>query len=167
MPQAMMMSKIYNTGEYGRHNLAPKTINIMEEIKLNHDIRVLCVKAPSFPEGIQEAFDRLHALIPFTTNQNFFGISRPEPSENGAIVYRAGIEEKEEDQAKRLGTEVILLRKGKYITQKVTDYQDDPTLIARAFEELLQYPDLDPDGYCVEWYTQGEKSVKCMVRLHS
>jgi hypothetical protein len=37
--------------------------------------------------------------------------------------------------------------------------------IDRAFKELLEQPNLDPQGYCVEWYSSNEESVKCMIRL--
>ncbi len=46
----------------------------------------------------------------------------------------------------------------------INDYAKDIMSIDRAFKELLALPDLDPQGYCVEWY-YNEKDVKCMIRL--
>ena len=46
--------------------------------------------AKSFPEGILEAHQTLHALVPYSQNRKYFGISRPE---NGNIVYKAAAEE--------------------------------------------------------------------------
>ena len=41
---------------------------------------------------------------------------------------------------------------------------NDIESINNAFKEMLSNPEIDPDGYCVEWY-HTEKDVKCMIRL--
>ena len=65
----------------------------MEEITINEDIKILYVTAKSFPQGIQEATDKLQKIVPFSANRNYFGVSRPE--NGGKIVYRAATEETE------------------------------------------------------------------------
>ena len=136
----------------------------MEEITLNEDIKILYVTAKSFPQGIQEATDKLHKIIPFSANRNYFGVSRPE--NGGAIVYRAAAEEKEKGEAEKLNCDTLVLRKGKYVSLTVNDFRKDILSIGRAFEELLKQPNLDPQGYCVEWYAPDKESVKCMIRLN-
>jgi hypothetical protein len=37
----------------------------VEAYQIENDIKIFYVTAKSFPEGIQEAHDRLHAMIPF------------------------------------------------------------------------------------------------------
>lgn len=137
----------------------------MEKFVLNRDITVLYVTARSFPEGIKDAFDELYRRMPFKEGMDYFGISRPEPSENGGIVYRAAIEETEKGQASRLGCDTLVLHKGNYISLEVSDFKQEPMKISKAFEELLEQPNLDPLGYCVEWYTTDGDSVRCMIRL--
>ena len=46
----------------------------------------------------------------------------------------------------------------------VKDYVKDITQIQKAFDQLLEHPAIDPEGYCVEWYF-NDKDVTCMVRL--
>lgn len=135
--------------------------DILEKIRLEKDIRVLYVTAPSFPEGIAEAFDQLYA-IPSSPTRDIFGLSRPE--NDGEIVYRAA-REMEEGEAARHDYDTLLIPKGNYLSRTVNDFKHAPWAIAQAFEELLAQPGLDPDGYCVEWYDMDRPSVKCLIRL--
>jgi len=109
------------------------------------------------------AHEKLHSLVPFpsSTPRKYFGISRPE---HDAIVYRAAAEEITPGEAEKLNCQTLILKKGKYISLTVNGYMKDIPSIDRAFKELLSYPGLDPNGYCVEWYFNDE-DVKCMIRL--
>jgi hypothetical protein len=136
---------------------------MIEIFELEKDIKVFYVTATSFPAGIKEATDKLHSLFPFSQERNIFGLSRPE--NGGGIVYRAAAEELEPGEAEKLNSETLIIKKGKYNSIKVVDFRKDFMAIDRAFKELLKQPNLDPEGYCVEWYSSNEKSVKCMIRL--
>lgn len=135
----------------------------MEEITLDKNIKVFYVTAKSFPDGIQEATDELHKIVPFSAERNYFGISRPE--NGGAIVYKAATEELESGEAEKYNCDTLVLKKGKYIGLKINDFRKDIMAIGKAFEELLKQPNLDPQGYCVEWYATNDESVRCMIRL--
>lgn len=133
----------------------------METITLDNDITVFYVTAKSFPDGIMDAHNELHALVPFSKNRKFFGISRPETD---IIVYKAATEEIHPGEAKELNLDTIVLKKGEYVCLTIKDYRKDIQSIDRAFKKLLSSPGLDPQGYCVEWYI-NDTDVKCMVRL--
>ena len=135
----------------------------MKKVKIDKDIKVFYVTAPSFPEGITEANAKLHTLFPYSKERNIFGLSRPE--NGGSIVYRAAAEEMEKGEAERLGCETLIIKNGNYISINVNRFRKDPMAIKRAFDQLLMEPDLDPQGYCVEWYATDEEAVKCMIRL--
>lgn len=135
----------------------------METISIDNDIKVFYVTAKSFPEGALEAHQKLHGIVPFSIDRNYFGISRPE--NNGPIVYRAATEEKEAGEAEKFHCDTLILKKGNYIATTVTGFRKDPRSIERAFQELLATPGLDPQGYCVEWYANDKEEVKCMIRL--
>jgi hypothetical protein len=134
----------------------------METIVIDHDIKIFYVTADTFPEGILDAHKKLHALVPFSQKRKYFGVSRPE--KNGKIVYRAAAEELEKGEAEKFGCESLILKKGKYICEPVEDFIKYPQSIDLTFQKLLADPDIDPEGYCVEWYLT-EHRVKCMVRL--
>jgi predicted transcriptional regulator YdeE len=133
----------------------------METITIDKDIKVFYVPAKSFPDGIMEAHQKLHSIVPFSTSRRYFGISRPE---NGVIIYKAATEEVNPGEAEKYNLDTIALKKGKYISVTINDYMKDIQSIERAFKELLANPEIDPQGYCVEWYL-SDKDVRCMVRL--
>ncbi len=136
----------------------------MEEVILKNNIKIMYVTANSFPAGIQEAMERLHRLVPYSEKRNYYGISRPEVGRE--IVYRAAAEVLEDGEAERHGCAELMLKKGNYLGLKVTGFRKDPSVIEKAFEVLLKQPNLDPNGYCVEWYANGKDEVHCMIRLN-
>lgn len=135
----------------------------METIKLDNDINVFYVTAKTFPEGIPEATKKLHQLFPFSKERNIFGLSRPE--DNGHIVYRAAAEELNKGEAEKFNCPTLVIKKGNYRCITVDDFRKDIMSIDRAFKQLLTQPNLDPQGYCVEWYATDKDTVRCMIRL--
>jgi hypothetical protein len=133
----------------------------METITLPNDIKVFYVKAKSYPDGIQESHEKLHSLIKDQKERRYFGLSRPE---DGAIRYKAAAEELTPGEAEKLNCETLIIKKGKYTSIEINDYMKDLSGIGRAFDKLLQHPQLDLQGYCVEWYVNNQKVI-CMVRL--
>lgn len=134
----------------------------METYKLEKDIKIFYVTAKSFPEGIQEAHDRLHATVPFSKDRRYFGISRPE---NNIIIYRVGTEETYPGEAEKYKCDTLTIKGGNYVSAIVKDFRKDETSISKTFDKLLQQPNLDPEGYCVEWYANDKEEVRCMIRL--
>lgn len=135
------------------------------EIKvLEKDIKVFYITATSFPLGIGEAIQKLQSLFPFSKERNIFGLSRPE--NNKGIIYRAAAQEMFEGEAEKLNCETLIIPKGKYIAILVNEYSKDILSIDRAFRQLLEQTNLDPQGYCVEHYATDIEAVTCMIRLN-
>ncbi|MES2457965.1 MAG: transcriptional regulator [Bacteroidota bacterium] len=134
----------------------------METTTINQDIRAFYVTASSFPDGVLAAHQQLHAIVPFDEKRRYFGLSRPE--NDGGIVYHAAAEEIHPGEAEELGFKMLVLKKGTYVSVTIEDFMKDIPSIERAFKELLSYPQLDPEGYCVELYL-NQKDVQCMIRL--
>ncbi|MCC5916586.1 MAG: hypothetical protein JJU02_04585 [Cryomorphaceae bacterium] len=137
----------------------------MEKFNLKEDIKVFYVTAKSFPQGIQEATHTLHSLFPYSEKRRIFGLSRPENTKG--IVYKAAAEEMHEGEAEKLNCKTLIIPKGEYIAIDVHGFREDVMRIDKAFQKLLQEPNLDPQGYCVEWYSSTKEEVKCMIRLAS
>jgi predicted transcriptional regulator YdeE len=133
----------------------------METTIIDSDIKVFYTTATSFPEGILAAHQQLHALVPFSTDRKYFGISRPE---NGVIVYKAAAEEINSGEAEKYHCDTMVLKKGTYVSRTIHNYMKDIPAIGNTFQELLETPSLDPNGYCVEWYI-NDKDVICMIPL--
>lgn len=133
-----------------------KTISIVE------DITVMYVAATSFPDGIMEAHEKIHSIIPVKPARKFYGISRPE---NKTIVYRAGVEVLKPEEPATFKLETLMLKKGNYTCLLIKDYVKDIQSIGSTFDILLSHPNLDPQGYCIEWYLDNNTDVQCMIRL--
>jgi predicted transcriptional regulator YdeE len=137
----------------------------MKTFTLQNDIVVFCITANSFPEGIPEAMQRIHSLAPSVEGRKYFGISRPE--NGGAIVYKAAAEEIQKGELGSHGLEEFIIPKGEYINTVVHDFPGNIPAIGGAFQEILHGEfDIDPEGYCIEWYLD-DKDVRCMVKLKS
>lgn len=136
----------------------------MEKARVEEDISVFYLTAKSFPDGVMEAYEKLRLLIPDLRDRKFFGISSP--NEKGEIIYKAAAEELEPGEAARLGCETFVIKKGAYISITIRNHFNDPSSIGNAFQKLISQPDIDPKGYCLEWYLNyTDNDVKCMVPL--
>lgn len=138
-----------------------KQPNNIEIVNINNDVKVFCITAKSFPDGILDAHEKLHEIIPLAAGRRYFGVSRPEA---GVIVYKAAAEELDQDKKERFNCEISTIQKGKYRCLTVLEYAKDLQSIGKAFNILTSYSDIDPKGYCIEWY-YDEQNVRCMIRL--
>lgn len=132
----------------------------MKVIKIQEDIVTLTVKAKSFPQGIGEAHQTIRRLFPLPNHRRYFGMSWPE---KGVIIYKAATEILMGDDEKVTGIEKFVIKKGDYLSLKVTDFSKNPMAISDAFDQLIHQPTIDPHGYCLEWY-QNETDVLCLVK---
>ncbi|MES2704612.1 MAG: transcriptional regulator [Bacteroidota bacterium] len=133
----------------------------METITLPDDVMAFCMRATSFPEGIQQAHRELHGVVPFDMHRSYYGISRPE---GGPIVYRAGATELYESELSPYKLETFLIKKGQYLCIDVPGYMLHLDRIGSAFKELLADGRIDSNGACIEWYID-EQLCKCIVRM--
>ena len=137
----------------------------METYFLKDDIKLLCVDATSFPEGIEAAQQKLHSLLSTTNNRKFFGISYPQGG-GGKIIYKAAVEESFKGEGDQLHLDTFIVKKGEYKGSRIVNYQDHIDSIGKTFQKILTDPRIDPNGCCVEMYLNDE-DVQCMVRLDS
>lgn len=132
----------------------------MKIVNIPSDIVTLTVKAKSFPQGIGEAHETIRRLFPYSKNRRYFGMSSPE---KGVIVYKAAAEMLSGDNDKASGIEKFVIKKGNYLSLTVTQFTKNPMAISEAFDQLIRQPNIDPRGYCLEWY-QNETDVLCLVK---
>ncbi len=133
----------------------------MEKYELVKDINVFYTPADSFPDGIRAAFEKLESMFPSEDNSTVFGLSWPDKT--GKITYKAAFEERYPGEGNKYGLNSLVIKKGSYISELVNSYASDLSQIAQTFQRLLEHPDIDPNGFCVEWYKGTD--VLCMVRL--
>ncbi len=134
----------------------------MKTYEQKEDIKLFCVTARSFPEGIMEAFSTLESINSSICSRPFYGISYLDGA--GQIVYKAAVPELFDGESELYGLESFMLKKGNYVTETLMDYMDRPEKIAVIFKKLLSNPLLDTRFPCIEWYRSDEELV-CMVKI--
>lgn len=133
----------------------------MDIFTLENDIKVFCITAKSFPDGVQEAHQSLHALIRFNPERKYFGISYPGP--NGTMIYKAAAEELEKGELSKYGLEEYSIPLGKYLSIIIHDFMKNIPEIGQAFREITKDPRVDLESIALEWYT--ETDCRCMVKM--
>lgn len=140
----------------------------MENFKLKNDITLFCVKANSFPAGIEAAHKKLASIaLPFG-RRNYFGLSY---LYDDNILYLAAAEIKSKDESVPKDFRTYILKKGNYISIYISDFAKDISQIEKAFKTLLDDPRIDENGCYTECYfpegTNGTnaRDVRCLVRL--
>jgi predicted transcriptional regulator YdeE len=132
----------------------------MEKFSLVDDVKVFCVTAESFPNGISSAFEKVHSLVSDSLSRNTYGISYPDNM--GNIIYKAALQESFDGEGEKLGCETFVIKKGEYLSITIKNFMNDIPRIAKAFNVLISHPGIDPKGVCVEKYING-KDLLCMV----
>lgn len=140
---------------------AQKQVDVYQ---LHSDIKVFCVTASSFPDGIGDAFNKLHLLLPNMDDREFFGISCP--NQDGVIVYKAAVAELNPGEAEQYDCETFLVPKGEYFGTLVSHFRKDISILSKTFKTLLSNPEIDASGFCLEVYL-SEDDVMCMVKKDS
>jgi hypothetical protein len=126
----------------------------------NTDQTVFCITAESFPAGVKEAHEKLHAIFPPTSGRKYYGISY---QNNGNILYKAAVLSAHPNEAGKLNLETFTIRKGKYSGKVIKNFMEDIASIGSTFQVLLENIHIDPEGYCLEEYFGND--VRCMVKL--
>jgi hypothetical protein len=134
----------------------------MEMYEIKNDIHVFGITAFSFPDGVEEAFQKLRNLLPSAVGREFFGISRPDRS--GTIIYKAMVKASYPEEGDKYGCESFVINQGSYLSEKIAHFMSNPLLIGKAFQAILKDPRIDHNGYCLEIYV-GEEDVICMVPI--
>ncbi|HEY4111150.1 hypothetical protein [Puia sp.] len=135
----------------------------MEPYHLDHDIRLCCVSAKSFPDGVMAAFQRIMNIFPDQQgHRRLFGVSWPDGK--GSMVYKAAVEEEYKGEAEELGLESYLLKSGEYLSTTVHNFINDIPSIGNAFRQLVEAPGVHPNTIGVEEYISNS-AVRCMVPM--
>jgi predicted transcriptional regulator YdeE len=132
----------------------------MKEVQINEELRLSCIKATSFPQGIVPAFTNLEQKIGGASGRAFYGLSRG--NKNG-IDYWAAVLSKHGEKLPA-GLEEIVIAPGTYLTAQLSNWRGNEVIIGQTFQKMLDEPRLDPDGYCIEKYLDDD-DVICMVRI--
>ncbi len=134
----------------------------MEKYYIDKDIKVFYVTATSFPNGVGGAFQKLLSFLPKPKERLLYAISSP--NEKGIIIYKAAVEESFPGEGEQNGCETFVIKKGEFWSELLLDWRKDESIVGKTFQKLLEHPNLDKSGYCLEIYP-NEKDIRCLVPL--
>jgi hypothetical protein len=133
----------------------------MEKYILVRDIRVFGFEVKNFPQGIQQAFEKLIAMLPAGEGRPCFGLSTMKV--NGDILYIAAIEEKEKGEAEKNQCSEYVIEKGEYLAETLTGWMSQLDAISGCFDKLMKHEDADRRAWCIEWY-KSDDEMMCMLK---
>jgi predicted transcriptional regulator YdeE len=132
----------------------------METYQLHQPIPLICTRARNFPQGVPAAFEHLYQFFPEGSRRTF-GASWPQ---NGVMTYLAGVEMHHSEESLPAGFEKFVLPAGQYLCSPIHNFPNQMEEIANTFSRLLQYPNIAPDGFCLEYYL-NRYDMLCLVKL--
>lgn len=133
----------------------------MKIYHIPENIVLYTVTAQSFPAGVGEAFEQLHLLISEEDTNGFYSISNADAT--GKIIYKAAVA-LNKDCTNIPALEMKILPAGKYRGIEFKNFRKRIADIGQTFQELINYPDIDKNGCCVELY-HNDIDVQCMVKI--
>ncbi len=57
------------------------------------------------------------------------------------------------------------MEKGEYLSRNIENRKQNIPLIGSTFQEMIRQPNVDPQGACIEWYSEDNKELLCLVKL--
>lgn len=133
----------------------------MDSFTFQEDLPVICITATGGRDGGADAMATLRNRLPENERRQFFGIFWP-GRDGGTYKAAASTFDSDGDALEGLGH--FTIRNGPYNGFYIKDYKSQPGTVAKAFDLLRGEHEVDPDGYCLEWFVNDE-DVKCMVPL--
>ncbi|MGL5892625.1 MAG: hypothetical protein ACRC3B_22220 [Bacteroidia bacterium] len=133
----------------------------MKTWNFENDIALVCAKAASFPDGVMDAFQRLHKVAAPTDGRNYFSVSWL--NAEGKIEYMAGATELYAGEIEQRDFVNFTIPAGAYLYIDIHNFMKDIPAIGNAFQQLLALPQTAQDTVCVEWYV-NDNLCRCMVK---
>jgi hypothetical protein len=59
----------------------------------------------------------------------------------------------------------MIISEGNYYYTDLINYYNDIPKIGIVFNEMIQLENIDPNGYCIEWYMNEGKDMRCLVKI--
>jgi hypothetical protein len=134
----------------------------MDIVHLPHDIQLVMLPVPTFPDGISAAFDTLEEMLNNIPTHMYYGLSYLNAEKQ--IVYYAAASLADAGRAVP-GTQPRTVHRGYFISSPVRQWQENLPAITTTFHALMEHPDIDPKGYCLEEY--GRETMRCLIPLRA
>ena len=130
----------------------------MENISIRHlgDLKLMYVQASSFPDGIQDAWDKLEKTLDTMKGRKFYGTSH---YENGKMIYRACVIPVDDAEVLKLGLKTFTVPPGEYAAAKLMNWSSQIQKIREIFTELNNNYSANPDLPNIEFYKSSKELI--------
>lgn len=130
-------------------------------LKKLDELKLMYARALSFPDGIQDAWNKLERPLSTLNGRKFYGISR---IIDRTIEYRACVIPLDDSEPLQLGFDTFTIPSGWYATKKLIDWPKYKHIIKIIFEELSSKYPLDNTRPHIEFY-RSQKEVVLMIPI--
>jgi len=130
-----------------------------KELEITDDIKVIYVKAETFPEGITAAFDKLETITGLK-NRHVYGITE---CTGEKLAYMACVKEEFDGEAVQLGLPVYEIPKGKYFYYTLKNWRENIDQIPQLFAQFDKMSGIKKQTICLEDYI-GDDEMLVMVQ---
>lgn len=113
------------------------------------DVSIMYVKSDGGSKGAHQAFDILESKLPTLKGRKFYGVVIGVPPRD---EYWAGVKLMPVDRPKEWGFQTGVIPGGKYIQERIKDWNKDITIIAKTFQKLSKNLTVDSSRPSVEFY---------------
>lgn len=117
--------------------------------ELQSEISLMCLKSPDGPQSSAITFDRLENELQSLKGRKFYGLVKPRGDQND---YYACVAIEEGDEPEKSGLERLVLSKGKYDREKITDWENKLDLIPKYFDKMVGRNIVDESRFSIEYY---------------
>lgn len=126
------------------------------------EIRVMYVKSERGVVGSKQAFDKLESKLQTLKGRRFYGLVFDTPPND---EYWACVELMAEDKPEEWGFLRGVVPAGKYLQERVDDWNEDVSRVGKTFQKLASENETDKSRPCVEYYrSMKEMLVRLPVR---
>lgn len=113
------------------------------------EIKILYVKSQNGTMESRQAFDKLESKLPTLKGRKFYGLVFGIPPND---EYWASVELMPDDQPELWGFRTGSIPAGKYIQERIDNWNENTSLIGKTFQRLASQNETDATRPCVEFY---------------
>lgn len=119
-------------------------------------IDVITVKADSFPDGLNDAFNKLEGKLSSLKGRKFYGITLSKPE---GIEYRACMVPLDDKENTALKLEPYTIPGGKYCRTVMNDWENKTGEIKNVFNKLAESIEIDNSRPQIEFYKSQKELI--------
>ena len=113
------------------------------------EVRLLAVRAESFPDGVGAAWERVEGGLPTLRGRKFYGVVYSGPE---GVEYYAGVVPEEEGEDERPGLTALIVPGGSYARADLLHWDERREDIGPMVDQMIESVDHDPSRPLLEFY---------------